>query len=94
VIFVAAVSCQTKFPRFEKPNKSKCFTNLSMSAIRAPAQEGSDLVMIAEESNKKFTGSVLEDEAQLAVASTLEKFAAQLADAETAMHVRLPEGVY
>jgi hypothetical protein len=71
--------------------REKC---MPMSAIRSPAQEGSDLVMIAEEGYKKLTGSVLENKAQIAVAAALEKFAAQLADAEAAMHVRLSEPVY
>lgn len=64
------------------------------SAIRAAAQEGSDLVMVAEKGNKKLVTSVLENESEIAVAAAFKQLAAQLADAETAMDVRLPEAVY
>lgn len=50
--------------------------------------------MLAEEGNKKFSASVLKDKPQVAVAATFEKLAAQLADAETAVHVRLTKAVY
>ena len=50
--------------------------------------------MIAEEGYKKLTGSVLEYKAQVAVAAAFEDLAAQLADSETTMDVRLPEAVY
>ena len=64
------------------------------SAIRAPPQQGSDLVMVAEEGNKKFTATVLKNKPQSSVAAAFKKLSAQLADAETGVHVRLPETVY
>ena len=50
--------------------------------------------MVAEEGNKKLAAAVLKNEPQSAVAAAFEKLAAQLADAETGVHVRLPETVY
>jgi len=49
--------------------------------------------MVAEQGNEKLAGSVLKDKTQIPVAAAFEKLAAQLADAETAMHVGLPEAV-
>ncbi len=45
--------------------------------------------MVAEEGNKKLAAAVLKNEPQSAVAAAFEKLAAQLADAETGVHVRL-----
>ena len=67
---------------------------MPMSAIRAPPQQGSDLVMVAEEGNKKLTATVLKNEPQSSIAAAFEKLSAQLANAKTAMHVRLPETLY
>jgi hypothetical protein len=64
------------------------------SAVRTAAQQVSDLVIVAEEGNKKLTASVLKDKPQVAVVATFEKLAAQLADTETAVHVRLTKAVY
>ena len=64
------------------------------SAIRAPPQQGSDLVMVAEEGNKKFTATVLKNKPQSSVAAAFKKLSAQLANAETGAHVRLAETVY
>lgn len=49
--------------------------------------------MIAEERNKKLCASVLKYESQFAVASEFKELAAQLADAETAVDVRLTKAV-
>jgi hypothetical protein len=58
-------------------------------AISAPAKQGSDLVMVAEERDKKLTTSVLKDESKIAIATAFEQFVPQFADAETAVHVGL-----
>jgi hypothetical protein len=63
------------------------------SAITAAAKEGSDLVMVAEEGNKKVAAAILKNEPQSAVAAAFEKLAAQLTDAETGVDVSLPESV-
>lgn len=49
--------------------------------------------MVAEKGNEKLGGSVLKDKPQIPVPAAFEKLAAQLAYAETAVHVRLPAAV-
>ena len=49
--------------------------------------------MVAEERNVKLGASLLEDKSQVAVAAAFEKLAPQLADAKTAMNMRLAETV-
>lgn len=43
--------------------------------IIAPAKQGSDLVMVAEERDKKLTTSVLKDKPKIAVAAAFEELA-------------------
>jgi hypothetical protein len=57
--------------------------------IVAPAKQGSDFVMVAEERDKKLTTSVLKDESKIAIAAAFEQFVPQFADAETAVQVGL-----
>ena len=63
-----------------------------LTIVAAP-KESCDLVVVAEEGDKKLGAAVLKNEAQIAVAAKLEKLAAQLPDAETGVHVRLTEAV-
>jgi hypothetical protein len=49
---------------------SKCLT------IAASANQGSDLVMVAEKGNKKLGASVLKDISQIAVAAAFKELAA------------------
>ena len=59
------------------------------SAVSTAAQEGSNLIMVAEEGNKKLTAPILKDKPQIAVAPAFEKLAS-----ETAVHVGLTKAVH
>jgi hypothetical protein len=61
--------------------------------VSAP-KESFYLVMVAEKRNKKLGAAVLKNEPQLAVAAAFEELAAELADAETAVHVGLTEAFH
>ena len=58
------------------------------SMIGAATKKSADFVVIAEERNEPLGATVLKDKAKIAVAPAFEKLVPQLADAETAMHVR------
>lgn len=49
--------------------------------------------MVAEEGNKKFRAAVLKDKPQITVAAAFEELAAQFADTETAMDMRLTKTI-
>jgi hypothetical protein len=49
--------------------------------------------MVTEKGNEKLGASVVKDKPQIAVAAAFEKLAAQLADAETAVHMGLTEAL-
>jgi hypothetical protein len=61
--------------------------------ITAPAEESSDLVVVAEERHEKLCASVLKDESEVTVAPAFEQFVSKFADTEAAVHMRLAETV-
>ena len=50
--------------------------------------------MVAEKGNKKLRASVLKDKSQIAVAPAFEELAAQFADPQAAVHMRLAKAVH
>jgi hypothetical protein len=59
--------------------------------VAAAAKERSDLVVVADEGNKKLLTSVQENESEITVSAAFEEFVAELANAKPAVHVRLAE---
>ena len=55
--------------------------------ITAPAEESSDLVVVAEERDEKVGASVLKNESQITVAPAFEQFVSKLADTKAVVHM-------
>jgi ABC-type hemin transport system substrate-binding protein len=66
---------------------SKCLT------VTASAKERPDLVVVAQEGDKKLSAAVLKNEPEISVAAKFEKLVAQLANSKTAVHVRPAESI-
>jgi hypothetical protein len=64
------------------------------STIRSTVKESANLVVVTHERDVKLGSAILKDKPQSSVAAAFKKLPAQLTDAETGVHVRLPETVY
>jgi hypothetical protein len=61
--------------------------------ITAPAEESSDLVVVAEERHEEVGASVLKDKSEITIAPAFEQFVAKLTDTKAAVHMGLTKSV-
>lgn len=70
------------------------FAQTAMSRIFPALEQGSYLIMVAQERHKEIARSILKDKPQREGASALEEFVAELANTEAAVRVRPSEAFH